>query len=410
MKLLVIQPTGDKFGHFGIYTARLAQEIANRGHEVLVCTNRLEVGRFLSGPKKFELVEVGRGAYDFESYERQATSFPGRYWYGYFRNSWKIFRAGLNLCRKRVFDGVYVTDVEFMIAALALKLHGGPLPPIVMQVNASNFSFDEYPGGFIKKTYKVVQREVFRSAVGKQIKAFSILGDWHRERLQKQLRIDTQFPIELIPDGGGRFANPIAKDEARARLGITYTGDIFLFLGVLRRDKGLKSLARAIALLDQSGREFRIILAGFPLQYSLGEINDLLGLNDPHGRTIHSKLDYVDEAEMPTYFYAADCLLLPYNDQYKGSCGPLMKGACTFGLPVVVSDVSEMGALTRKHQLGFTATPGDPDDLAKAMGRFLDTRPQERAAMTERAFALGQSNSWPAMAQRYEALFDRLTS
>ena len=408
MKLLLIQPTGDKFGHFGVYTARLAQELAQRGHEVVVCTNRLDYTRFLSEPKQFELVEVGGGTLDFESYERQATSRPGRYWYGYFRNSWKIVRAGLKLCLERNFDGVYITDAEFLLAALALKLQGRRLPPVVMQVNASNFSFGEYPGGFIKKMYKVVQREIFRTAIGKQIKAFSILGDWHRERLREQLRIAPEFPIELIPDGGGKLANPLEKGEARARLGIAYEGDIFLFLGVLRRDKGLESLARAIKRVEQSGREFKIILAGFPFQYSLDEISELFGLHETAGRIIHARLDYVDEAGMPKYFYAADCLLLPYNDQYKGSSGPLMKGACTFGLPVVVSDVSEMGTLARNHQLGFTAVPGDPDDLARAMGRFLDATPEERAAMTQRAFALGESNSWPAMAARYEVLFERL--
>jgi len=408
MKLLLIQPTGDKFGHFGVYTARLGQELAHRGHEVVVCANRLDHARFLSEPKKFELVEVGRGTLDFEPYERQANSLPGRYWYGYFRNSWKIVRAGLKLCRERNFDGVYITDAEFLMAALALRLPGQRLPPVVMQVNASNFSFSEYPGGFIKKTYKVMQREIFRTTIGKQIKAFSILGEWHRERLRGQLRTAPEFQIELIPDGGGKLANPIEKGEARAWLGITYQGDIFLFLGVLRRDKGLESLARAIKLLDQGGREFKIILAGFPFQYSLDEINDLFGLHEPAGRIIHARLDYVDEADMPKYFYAADCLLLPYNDQYKGSSGPLMKGACTFGLPVVASNVSEMGTLTRNHQLGFTATPGDPDDLARAMGNFIDATPDERAAMTQRAFAFGEANSWPAMAERYEVLFARL--
>src|SRR2546426_4687161 len=104
MRLLLIQPTGDKFGHFGVYTTRLAQELAHRGHDVLICTNRLDYARFLNEAKKFELVEIEQGLLSLEAYERQATSLPGRYWYGYFRNSWKVVRAGLKLCEARKVD------------------------------------------------------------------------------------------------------------------------------------------------------------------------------------------------------------------------------------------------------------------------------------------------------------------
>ncbi len=298
-----------------------------------------------------------------------------------------------------------MTDCEFAVTSLALKRHAKHIPPVLMQVNASNFSFEEYPGNVAKKTYKALQREIFRTVIGKEIAAFSILGDWHRERLRQQLRIGDSFLIELIHDGGGKFENQIEKAVARRHLGIDYSGDIFVFLGILRSDKGLEALAQAVRLLNQRGREYRLILAGFPLEYTAPQMREMFSLDTPGNRVVHHHLDYVEEAEIPYYYFAADCLLLPYNENYKGSSGPLMKGACTFGLPVVASDVSEMGVLTKRHGLGFTVVPGQAENLAEAMEQFLRTTPEERTAMTERAYALGESSSWPDMARRYEEVF-----
>ena len=42
MRVLVVQPTGDKRGHYGLYTTKLAQALAKSGHDVTVCTNALE--------------------------------------------------------------------------------------------------------------------------------------------------------------------------------------------------------------------------------------------------------------------------------------------------------------------------------------------------------------------------------
>jgi glycosyltransferase involved in cell wall biosynthesis len=44
--------------------------------------------------------------------------------------------------------------------------------------------------------------------------------------------------------------------------------------------------------------------------------------------------------------------------------------AVSLGLPVVATDVGELGAIVRAHGLGTLYRPGDPDDLARAVGEF----------------------------------------
>jgi glycosyltransferase involved in cell wall biosynthesis len=407
MKLLLVQPTGDKYGHFGVYIARLAQELSQRGNEVTICTNRLEVKRFIPSPQ-FEVIEVMDGALAFEDIDREARVRPVRYWARYFWNSWVITRAALRLVRVRHFDGIYLTDAEFLMASLALKFYVGTIPPLLMQVNASNFSFADYPGSKLKKLYKVIQREVFRLTIGNKVSAFSLLGEWHRPRLISQLRLPENFVIEIIPDGGGEYPEPIPRDVARHSLAIDWQGDIFLFMGILRRDKGIEELSIALRSLWQKRKDFRIILSGFPFEYHRKEVEQMFAFDPSDTPIIHMHLDYVSEEQVPNFFYSADSLLLPYNDNYKGSSGPLMKGACTFGLPVIVSDVSEMGRLAKKHELGFVSQPTDAYSLESAMHSFLEASTDTRGKIRKRALRLGEKNSWPEMARKYEAVFKSL--
>lgn len=408
MNILIIQPTGDKFGHYGVHTTKLAQELAKLGHKVTVFTNKLNPYDHISEKIKFNLIEYKKHLYAFESFERNKTSSPLQYWFAYFRNSFVITKSAFNLCKKDKFDGIYITDVEFLTSAILLKAYSGYLPKIIMQINASNFSFNEYPGNFVKKTYKVFQREVFRLAVDKEISAFSILGSSHIERLRFQLRLSKKFPIETIPDGSNLNSSFIGKNEARKRLGISFKGDIFIFLGLLRRDKGLETLAEAIDILKKKDKSFGLIIAGFPFDYKKEELFKIFDLQSPKNKIVHYKFDYIEEKELPYYYYAADCLLLPYNNEYKGSSGPLMKGACSYNLPIIVSNVSDMGLLTSKHSLGFVYEPEKSGLLASRMNDFLELSISNRKKIKLNAKKFGKINSWHAMAKKYEEIFKKL--
>ena len=404
MKILLVQPTADKYGHFGIYIAKLAKHIAEEGSYPVIFTNKLDVGKYIRNDFPHQVVETRGGSLEFEPYERIYNSNQRKYWFGYFKNSFVILKDALDYSKGKNFDGIYISDVEFTIASVLL-LSSRNLPPVVMQVNASNFSYAEYPGSQLKKLYKALQTRIFQIALRHRIDAFSVLGEWHRPRLIQQLRLPSNYIVEHIPDGGGD-AVLIPKMTAREQLSIDYQGTIFLFLGILRNDKGLEVLADALQKV--SLMDFRIVFAGSPMHYTAEEISAMFAFTKTESVFVHVHLDYVDEEQLPLYYAAADCLLLPYNKDYKGSTGPLMKGAGTYGLPVIVSDVSEMGNLTSLHKIGEVVAPGDSLALAKAMENFVRSSEDDRQDKSGRALQMGKQNSWGSMAKKYIDLFARL--
>jgi len=392
-------------GHYGIYTVKLCQALGKRGHSVTLCVNKVRPERYVSGPLAFTIKEIDGGRFTFDRYERWMDRFAAYYWWGHLSNSFRAMSEAIKLWESQHFDAVYMTDVEFLMASILLWKHRGLVPPIVIEVSAANFTFDTYPGSWPKKVYKVFQREVFRRTLGHEIRAISILGEWHRDRLKQQLRPPDDFTIAVIPDGGGDAGTPIGRSEARDKLGIPYSGPILLFFGMLRRDKGIAGLIDAVSRVPNDG--WRLLIAGFPMDYTADEIKALIARHHVHDRII-LRLQYISDDEVPLYYYASDGVVFPYASCYTGGSGPLMKGACTYGRPVIASGVSELGRLVQEHGIGLVSAPDDPDSRAEKIREFLAMPEERKTQMAERALALGRANSWGAMAERFTQLFETL--
>lgn len=404
MKILIVQPTGDKKGHYGIWTVRMCQELARQGHNVILCTNKVYPERFLREDPLFEIVEVAGGKHSFEKFDRYEDS-QLRFYYGYYKNSYVVTSAGLELANDRDVDVVFLTDIEFMVASLLLKKYRRNDIPVVMHINAANFSFDTYVGTFLKKSYKVLQRGIFKSTLGKEIQALVVLGQWHRKRLRNQLNLPDDFPIEVIPDAADASPSMIGKDQARRQLGIGFDGPIFLFFGVLRRDKGIEHLIESLTYLRED--DFRLIIAGSPMEYTAGEIRNLVEQLKVQDKVV-LKLNYIDDENVPLWYSACDVTVLPYSASYSGGSGPLMKGSCTYRRPVIATNVSELGRLVREYNLGLIAEPDNPWALAEKMREFISMSEKEREAMTQNVSDLAKSDSWEALGKRYSQFYEKI--
>lgn len=403
MRVLLVQPGSDRRGHFGIYTVNQCQAIAKQGHEVTLWTNKVKPEKFLREPVLFRIVEAGNGKLTFDGCYEGSKLRLSRYAWMYLRNSYAVLDSALSAARTEHFDVIHVTGAEFTIASLVLKKHSKHIPPVVMEVSAANFSFASYSGPVPLRAYKVLQREIFKSTLGKELKAITVLGEFHKTVLRKQLRLPEEFPIIVIPDSSAVSECQLNVKEARRRLGLgDYDGALFLFFGLIRKDKGIEDLFKAVALLN--GRDFKLVMAGAPYDYSEKQINGMISANHIEGKMV-PRLGYVPDDEVPVYFSAADALVLPYARIYTGGSGPLQKGAGIHGRPAIVTDVSEMGDVVKKFQMGLVAEPGNPKSLADTMREFLEISPGDRQRMAANALAFAKGNSWETMAAKLTDLY-----
>jgi len=400
MRILFIQPTADKRGHYGIYTTHVCQELTRLGADLTLFTNKIYPEKYLNEKPLFKIFEFKKGKYTFEKFDHLKKKLPFLYLYGYLRNSFVAIRGAIKYLKKHKFDIVFVMDTEYGILSLLLKLFGKKNPPLILMVQAANFSFKKFSGNVFFKIYKTFQRKILKSAIEKNIKAFLVLGEFHKEELQKQLKLNKDFPIRVIYDGADPPQEFLDKKTAREKLEINYDKPLFLFFGMLRKDKGIEYLLKAVSLIKKE--TFKLVIAGSLFDYTETDIKSLIEKLDIKEKVI-LRLGYVEDKKVPWYFFSSDAVIFPYGKIYTGGSGPLLKEAAIFGTPVIASDVSEMGRLVKKYKMGLVAKPENPEDLSRQIINFLHLSQEQKQQFADNARKV--ANTWPKMANDYYDFF-----
>jgi glycosyltransferase involved in cell wall biosynthesis len=127
--------------------------------------------------------------------------------------------------------------------------------------------------------------------------------------------------------------------------------------------KGLEVLIDACARLRDSGREFRLVLAGDgPLR---GAVAD-----DCHRRGLPANVSFSGELpndELPDWYRAADLVVLSSHSEGVPN---VLREALACGTPYVATSVGGVGELTDDPAVRLV-TPGDPAALAAAIDQAL---------------------------------------
>ncbi len=117
-------------------------------------------------------------------------------------------------------------------------------------------------------------------------------------------------PSAVVPHGHYRHEYPAvpARDAARRRLGVPPDSFTLLFFGNVRRYKNVPHLIEVFRQLP--GRDLHLIVAGQPGHGISAEA--LSALRDGDDR-VTLRLEFIQDADVPTYFGAADATVLPFD-------------------------------------------------------------------------------------------------
>jgi len=133
----------------------------------------------------------------------------------------------------------------------------------------------------------------------------------------------------------------------------------FLFVGRLRRYKGLSVLLRGLACT--SGLNLRIVGSG-PLEAELAQLRDSLGLSS---RVVF--LGDLSDSELDREYRSARALVLPSVDRSE-AFGIVLAEALSRGTPCISTDLGTATSWVNLHgQSGFVVRPSDPDALGRTM-------------------------------------------
>ena len=179
-------------------------------------------------------------------------------------------------------------------------------------------------------------------------------------------------------------ALPAAEAEAAPLAdGLTH----FFFVGRWEPVKGVDVLVEAARLLADKRRDFCLHLFGkgsmdLFLKEKIREyrLEDRVALGG-----------YAGPEMVVAYLRACHCMVIPSRME---SIPVAFSDALQMGTPLIVTDVGDMGELTREYSVGLVVPPEDPERLAGAMERVMDEggdRYRDGIAKLARLFSLEEN-------------------
>lgn len=176
---------------------------------------------------------------------------------------------------------------------------------------------------------------------------------------------DTPVETAALPlhlPGAQELELPVAQGPELPATGPRPPRNRLLFFGIVRPYKGLDLLLRALA---DTKPEISLTVAG-EIWAERGELLKLIS-DLQLGDRVTLTDGYVAATDVPSYFAAADALVLPYR---SGTASQNALIALQFGIPVVASRAGAVAAAIQDGVNGILCSPGDVTDLTRAIGRL----------------------------------------
>jgi D-inositol-3-phosphate glycosyltransferase len=222
--------------------------------------------------------------------------------------------------------------------------------------------------------------------------------------------------MEIIPPGVDltRFY-PIPEEEAKEFIGIPTEERMILFVGRIEPLKGVDTLIKAIAQLQQADvlskcPHYLYIIGGDPdsdpkemntEMQRLQKLRAELGVKD-----LVIFLGKKEQDILQYYYSSAEMLVMPSNYESFGMVA-LESMAC--GTPVIATQVGGLQHLVQDKETGFIVPNGNPDALEEKITQLL-CKEEIKQELGENSILYAQSFSWDVITKKLIESFDRTIS
>jgi glycosyltransferase involved in cell wall biosynthesis len=172
-----------------------------------------------------------------------------------------------------------------------------------------------------------------------------------------------------------------------------------LFFGRIYEYKGLRYLVEAAPLVRRAVPNIRFIVAGSGTDFERcrTQIEAL-----PYFETDNR---FIPAEQCARLFAEADILVLPY---VEGSQSGVLMSGLPFGLPVVASNVGEIGVTVKATGVGLLVPPKDPEALAAALIQLAKDKELRNQLSDNARRAMEAEFSNVALSRRLISVYDQI--
>lgn len=160
------------------------------------------------------------------------------------------------------------------------------------------------------------------------------------------------------------FGPPIAKSEAKEKLGLDSNTNYLLFFGFIRKYKGLGLLLESFAKVDRKKFNLKLVIAGEFYEDAapyLAQIKELELEND-----LVLKTDFIPNSEVSKYFSASDMVIQTYLSATQSGVTQI---AYFYDKPMLVTNVGGLAELVPANTVGYVCQQ-NADEIALAISDY----------------------------------------
>jgi glycosyltransferase involved in cell wall biosynthesis len=180
--------------------------------------------------------------------------------------------------------------------------------------------------------------------------------------LSKRL-IESSYNIKVceIPYG---IEEMISREKLLSKKRENRSKPNILFFGGIRKDKGIEKLS----VLVRKSPEYHFTIVGKPQDYTKEQINKLFDTTN-----VTLDLRFIADNEIDDIFINSDVLILPYEYYFSGQSGPLTLSTI-YKVPVVGTNVGDMGRDISRFNLGITVIDNEPNKMKEALIKVIKNK------------------------------------
>lgn len=339
-KVVLVGPCHPLRGGIAKFNERLAQQLINDGHDVVIYTFSLQYPSFLF-PGKTQYSESA--APQNLNIKIAVNSINPINWW---RVAREIAQMGPDLVIFRYwlpFMAPCLGSIARWIRRMTLKNHKNCT---LLAIVDNALPHEKRPGDKVLTQYFTQSMDTF------------MVMSAH---VKKDLKQFTSRPIRLFPHPlYDNFGPKHKKETSRQHLKLPKNSYIFLFFGFIRHYKGLDLLLKALELPEIADEDFKVVIAG---EFYAGEKEIMEQIEQSTARdklVLHT--DFIPDEEVGHYFSAADCVIQPYRNATQSGVSPL---AYHFEVPIVVTRVGGLPDLVPEG-IGHICEPHS-ESIAQSM-------------------------------------------
>lgn len=180
----------------------------------------------------------------------------------------------------------------------------------------------------------------------------------------KELEI-TLKKYSIIPIGTyDTYQNVVSKTEARKKLGIKSSEFVFLFIGNIRKNRGIDNLVITFNKLNKIEKNIKLIIVGKCENKELKKV--ILDYKELLGKDLLFIDHYVEDDDIQYYMNASDCTVFPFTTVTTSSSVIL---SFSFRKPVIAPRLGNIVEIP--DDLGYFYDSTDNNGLLKEMKKSI---------------------------------------